>query len=26
VFLASRASDFMNGQVIYVDGGLLAAL
>ncbi len=26
VFLASRASDFVNGQVIYVDGGLLAAL
>ena len=26
VFLASRASDFMNGQVLYVDGGLLAAL
>ena len=26
VFLASRASDFVNGQIIYVDGGLLAAL
>jgi gluconate 5-dehydrogenase len=26
VFLASRASDFVNGQVIYVDGGLLAAI
>jgi gluconate 5-dehydrogenase len=26
VFLASRASDFVNGQVIYVDGGLLAAV
>ena len=26
VFLASRASDFVNGQVIYVDGGILAAL
>src|ERR1700690_266017 len=26
VFLASRASDFVNGQVIYVDGGMLAAL
>jgi gluconate 5-dehydrogenase len=26
VFLASRASDFVNGQVIYVDGGVLAAL
>ena len=25
-FLASRASDFMNGQVIYVDGGVLASL
>ncbi len=26
IFLASRASDFMNGQVIYVDGGVLASL
>ena len=26
VFLASRASDFVNGQIIYVDGGILAAL
>ncbi|HSC71999.1 MAG TPA: SDR family NAD(P)-dependent oxidoreductase [Candidatus Methylomirabilis sp.] len=26
VFLASRASDFVSGQVIYVDGGILAAL
>ncbi|HEY4246732.1 MAG TPA: SDR family oxidoreductase [Lacunisphaera sp.] len=26
VFLASHASDFVNGQVIYVDGGLLAAI
>jgi len=26
VFLASRASDFVNGQIIYVDGGLLASL
>lgn len=24
VFLASRASDFVNGQVLYVDGGILA--
>jgi gluconate 5-dehydrogenase len=26
VFLASGASDFVNGQILYVDGGLLAAL
>jgi gluconate 5-dehydrogenase len=26
IFLASGASDFVNGQVLYVDGGWLAAL
>jgi len=26
VFLASPASDFVNGQILYVDGGMLAAL
>lgn len=26
VFLASAASNFMNGQILFVDGGLLAAL
>ncbi|GGR14175.1 SDR family oxidoreductase [Deinococcus ruber] len=26
VFLASSASDFVNGQIIYVDGGMLAVL
>jgi gluconate 5-dehydrogenase len=26
VFLASAASDFVNGQMLYVDGGLLAAV
>jgi gluconate 5-dehydrogenase len=26
VFLASQASDFVNGQIIYVDGGLLTSL
>ncbi|MBN2369354.1 MAG: gluconate 5-dehydrogenase [Vicinamibacteria bacterium] len=26
IFLASRASDFVNGQIIYVDGGILATI
>lgn len=26
IFLGSRASDFVNGQVIYVDGGILATI
>jgi gluconate 5-dehydrogenase len=26
VFLASGASDFVSGQIIYVDGGILAAI
>lgn len=26
VFLASNASDFINGQIIYVDGGILATI
>ena len=26
VFLSSEASDFINGQIIYVDGGILAAI
>jgi gluconate 5-dehydrogenase len=25
VFFASKASDFVNGQIIHVDGGILAA-
>ena len=25
VFLASRASDYLTGQVLYVDGGMLAS-
>ncbi|MDD6392494.1 MAG: gluconate 5-dehydrogenase, partial [Gemmiger formicilis] len=24
VFLASEASDFVNGRILYVDGGILA--
>jgi gluconate 5-dehydrogenase len=24
IFLASRASDYVTGQIIYVDGGMLA--
>ena len=24
VFLASHASDFVNGQILYADGGILA--
>jgi len=24
VFLASKASDFVNGHILYVDGGILA--
>ncbi len=24
LFLASKAADFVNGQVLYVDGGILA--
>ena len=24
VFLASKASDFINGHILYVDGGILA--
>ena len=26
VFLASKAADFVNGQVVYVDGGILATI
>jgi len=26
IFLSSHASDFVNGQIIYVDGGILAAI
>ena len=26
IFLASKASDFVNGQVLYVDGGILATI
>ena len=26
IFLASTASDFVNGQIVYVDGGVLATL
>jgi gluconate 5-dehydrogenase len=26
IFLSSAASDFVNGQVVYVDGGLLASI
>jgi gluconate 5-dehydrogenase len=26
IFLASRASDFVNGQIVYVDGGVLAVI
>jgi len=26
IFLSYHASDFVNGQIIYVDGGILAAI
>jgi gluconate 5-dehydrogenase len=26
VFLSSRASDFVTGQIVYVDGGILATI
>jgi gluconate 5-dehydrogenase len=26
IFLGSSASDYVNGQIIYVDGGMLAAM
>ena len=26
IFLASKASDFVNGQILYVDGGILATI
>lgn len=26
IFLASKASDFINGQIVYVDGGILATI
>jgi gluconate 5-dehydrogenase len=26
IFLASGASNFVNGQIIYVDGGILATI